>query len=161
MKNNNGVTIMMLVIIIIVLVILAGVSLTSSNSFMKEVRASRIITNMELIKSKAEIIYESNQFDSTNNLLVGTNVTLNNSLISSEENNLIKSKTGKNISEMDWYRWDKNTLRDNGLDEKMLGTSEDYFYINYQYGEIMSSFGTNFDEVNYYSLTGLKNQLNN
>lgn len=160
-KNNRGITMIMLVVTIIVLLILTGVSINTSETFMTDIRASRIISNMELVKSKAENIYEANQFDSENNSLIGTTVTLSTSIISSEENKLIKDKTGKNISELVWYRWDRNTLTSLGLDEKMLDSAEDYFYVNYENSEVVCSSGTKFDGVTYYSMIGLKYMLKN
>lgn len=61
----------------------------------------------------------------------------------------------------EWYKWDRSTLEAQGLDKEMLAENE-YFYVNYENGEIIYSKGTSFNNEDYmYSMTGLNYLLSN
>lgn len=168
LKKNSGVTLVSLVAIVVILMILAGVSLTSGYSLVQETRVMRIISNMTLVKSKAEIIYEGYQFSGDESELVGTQIGDLDVDISDDEKAIIIDRAKEDIESVEenfenwhWYSWDRETLKANGLDYNMLDENE-YFYVNYQYGEIVYSNGTSLDDSNYYfSMSGLSEAFEN
>lgn len=173
LKNNKGVTILSLVITIIILFILAGVSMNTGFSVMNDVRCGRIISNMALVKAKAEVIYEDYQFyNNDTDYLAGegayqidsTTYKLENVSISAEEVKLIAEGAETSEAEVlnwDWYKWNSSTLQAQGLDQTILGENE-YLYVNYEHQEIIYSVGTSYDNENYfYSMTGLNNMYKN
>lgn len=150
LKNKKGITILALMITVIVLLILTGVSVNMGFSIIKNVRAGRLISNMAMVRAKAQTIYEKYQFDGTS--LVGKEWEIIE--ISDEEERLINT-TGV------WRRWDSDTLKDQGLDPQMLGEKE-YFLVDYENDEIIYSRGTSLDgKTTYHSLTGLQHMLEN
>lgn len=152
LKNKKGITILALMITVIVLLILTGVSVNMGFSIIKNVRAGRLISNMAMVKAKAQTIYEENEFDETS--LVGEECEIID--LSDEEKQLLKiDNTWK------WYKWNANILKEQGLDTQMLGKSE-YFFVNYEHEEILYSRGTSLDgKTTYHSLTGLQYMLEN
>lgn len=156
-KNQKGVTIMALVITILLLIMLTAVSLNTGYSVLKDIRVGRIISHMVLVKAKAETIYEQHQFNREE--LIGTPTQID--FLSEEEKGKILEKTEKgNFEQLTWYQWDANTLISQGLDANLLGNDE-YFYVNYEFAEIVYSQGTSFDSQTYYSLTGLNQMYEN
>lgn len=173
LKNNKGVTILALVITIILLLILAGVSVNTGFSVVKDVRVGRMLSNMALVQAKVEVIGEEYHFHNNDtDYLVGEEVfridsathQLENIKLSDEERNMIAQKA--EVSEADlfnweWFKWDANILEAQGLDKKMLDENE-FFYVNYEHAEIVSSEGTSYDNTHYfYSITGLNNLYQN
>ena len=149
LKDDKGITMTSLVIMIIVLLILASVSVTTGYSGIKEIRIGRIVSNMTMVKAKAETIYEANQFNEEN--LIGQKSDINSISISSVEQNLIGAISG------DWYKWDKSVLKGQGLDPNMLSGDNEYFLVNYEKPEVIYSKGESLNgSERYYSLTGLK-----
>lgn len=167
LKNNKGVTILVLVITIVVLLVLVGISITTGFTVIDEVRAGRIISEMTLVQSKVETIYEQYQFDGNiNNLKLSEDKTeyKTNELdvvLPDEEKTAIAQKAGvDNINDWSWYKWDRDVLKSQGLDPSMLPEGKCY-YVNYEHAEIIGSEGTKFDESVYYSMSGLKSVYRN
>lgn len=165
MKSDKGVTIVMLVITVIVLIIIAGISINTSVSFMNDVRVGRIVANMELVQAKVEVIYEEYQFQGENSkhkVLIGTAVEGSTiaKQISGEEKSLLKTSYGEAFfTSTLWYAWDRDTLKEQGLDINMLDDKDAIFWVNYEYSEIIYSIGTVVDNMEYYSKTGLESVL--
>lgn len=143
LKNNKGVTLTVLVVTIIVIIILAGVTISSSDSLIKNTKVKNMVTNMYLIQAKAEALYEEYQFNGTETGYIGEQVTDLNTY------NVVDN--GK------WYKWDKNTIKDLGFDENMLSSGGD-FIVNYATGEVIYTKGLKDDDGNVkYTLTDLTN----
>ena len=156
LKNNQGVTIIALAITIIVLMIFAGMSITTGYSVLTDMRAGRIISNMNMIQAKVETISEQNEFDETE--LVGTRIgtydQISNLSLENEEIELLENEYSS-FRTLVWYKWDQSTLESQGLDKNMLENNH-YFYVNYDTAEIIYSAGTSYNYTNFYfSLTGL------
>ena len=64
-KKNEGVTLISLVITIVVMFILIGVTIESGTELLRTSKFKTIQTNMMLIQSRAEVIYEKYTFDGT------------------------------------------------------------------------------------------------
>lgn len=64
-KKNEGVTLISLVITIVVMFILIGVTIESGSELLRTSKFKTIQTNMMLIQSRAEVIYEKYTFDGT------------------------------------------------------------------------------------------------
>lgn len=173
LKSNKGVTILALVITIILLLILAGVSVNTGFSVVKDVRVGRIISNMALVQAKVEVIDEDYHFyNNDTDYLVGeevykidsTTYQLGNAKLSAEEIKMIAQNAQVNEADVfnwEWYKWDASILEAQGLDKEMLDENE-FFYVNYENAEIVSSEGTSYDNTNYfYSMTGLNNLYKN
>ena len=169
LKSNKGVTIIALVTTIVILIILTGVSLTAGYSSLEKVRVGRIITNMTLVKAKADNLYEEYQFSNDETILgekskiSNLNVTLSDVEKTLIQNAALENKNiSSDLSNWDWYLWNKEKLQEQGLDSKILKNNE-VFYVNYESGEVLYSTGTvhdnNGEKTNYYSFTGLNNIL--
>lgn len=155
-KNDKGITIIALLITVILLIMLAGVSVNSGYSVLKDVRIGRNISNMAFVRAKVDTIYEQYQFSGKAEELIGTKVDKID-FLSNEEIVLIQQRAGNSeFANWNWYQWDSDTLKSQGLDENMLGENE-YFYVNYEYGEIIYNQGISYrtNDMKYYSLTGL------
>lgn len=145
LKNNKGVTLTVLVVTIIVIIILAGVTISSSDSLIKNTKVKNMVTNMYLIQAKAEALYEEYQFNGTETVLRGEHVT------GADLNIYNVVDNGK------WYKWDKTTITQLGFDENMLSSGGD-FIVNYATGEVIYTKGLKDDDGNVkYTLTDLTN----
>ena len=166
LKNNKGITIFSLVVVIAILLILAGVSLNSGFSVVDDMRVGRIITNMYLVQAKIQVIHESYSFDKNQDTLIGagpykissTN-QLENITLSQQEMQMMADNAEVSVADVlnwDWYKWSRDDLERQNLAKDMLGNNE-FFYVNYEHAEILYSNKTSKNNVNYYSITGLKN----
>lgn len=143
LKNNKAVTMIVLVVTVIVILILGGTTVITSDALIKKTKKKTIITNMYLVKSEVETIYEEYQFNGDINTLEGTKLV--------EKVEEILSIYGAKKEEGDlWYSWDRDTLSELGLDPEMLpekesdGDSEEskhYYIVNYTTGEIIYTPG--------------------
>lgn len=142
LKNNKGVTLTVLVVTIIVIIILAGVTISSSDSLIKNTKVKNMVTNMYLIQAKAEALYEEYQFNGTTTY-VGTPTTD------------VTSYGESAGSEDKWYIWDQTTITQLGFDENMLSSGGD-FIVNYATGEVIYTKGLKDDDGNIkYTLSKL------
>ena len=161
-KNEKGVTLLILVITIVVLVILMEVSFNTGYSTLTNVRAGRVIANMNLIKIKIEDIYEESQFNDDDSLLVGVDNTkyslaeiLNQNNMPGIKNEFDNYNTINTIK--DWYEWDEVILKSQGLDTKILKDGGKIF-VNYEEAEVIYTKGATVDNNQYYyTLTALEN----
>lgn len=158
LKNQKGVTLTVLVVTIIVLGILASVTISTTTDLMYDSKVKTYITDMSMIKAKAETIYEKYEFENDESQSA-------NGLGNGDDN--IGYKV--NISDMDkygvssdesnneyWYKWDKTILSNNGFSPEMLDSGE-YYYVNYKSGEVVYSKGFKGKNSNtIYSLTEMK-----
>lgn len=136
LKNNHAVTLSSLVVTIIVILILAGVTITTSDFLIIDTKSKAIVSNMYLIKGKAEAIYEEYEF-SEDITLPGTQVsvfTLYSYGVSASENE--EDAKVDNV----WYKWDKTTLAELGFDPEMLSGTAEYI-VNYETGEVIYTAG--------------------
>lgn len=142
-KNNRGVTLSALVVTIIVIMILAGVTVTTSDLLIKDTKAKSVVSNMYLVKGKAETLYEDYQF-SNNTTLPTTDTKLGTKVDVSSLATYGVSSTGDTEVDGTWYKWNKAVLEANGLEPGMLGgTSE--FIVNYATGEVIYTAGVRDD----------------
>lgn len=165
-KSEKGVTLLILVITIIIIFILLGVSVNTGYSALNNIRAGRVIANLNLIKIKVDDIYDDYQYNDDETLLVGVNdqtYTLEQ-IVSSNEMNGIQSEFDDYNSiktEENWYEWNKNTLKSQGLDTKILDDGGKIF-VNYETGEIIFTNGATMNnEEFYYTLSGIKAEFEN
>ena len=147
--------------LIVVLMILTGVSVGTGTHTIKQIRAGRIISNMKLIKAKVETISEQKDFEN------GGEVTTNGSRISGIENINFSEEERNLLSDIDidslqWEKWNKTTLEDNGLDPNIIQNEDYCYYVNYETGEVLYTAGVSFDnKTYYYTLTGIEHILAN
>lgn len=146
LKNNKGITLISLVVTIIVISILAVTVFATSNSLILDTKMKTVLANMYLVKGKVETIYEEYKFDDDNSVLVGTEY----------KDSLEEYHVNKKSSDL-WYVWNKNTLTQVGLDNKMLSGRSNYI-VNYTTGEIIYTSGCEDDNGNIlYTLTEMRN----
>lgn len=146
LKNNHGITLTVLVVTIIVIIILASIVITTSNSLIKDTKSKSIVSNMYLVKAKAEAIYDDYNF-AEEGTLPGTQVAV------SSLSTYGVSPTGNKEDDEAWYRWNKSNLETLGLDPEMLPSSGEYI-VNYSTGEVIYTLGNKDDLGNTrYTLT--------
>jgi len=162
LKNNRGITMVALTLTIVILLIITAVSVNTAVFVVNDIRVGRIISNMTLVQKKVEVIYEEYQFENDNQeVFVGDKIGNINELegvdVSEQEKQKIKAELGiTDISDLEWYKWTSETLKEQGLDTAMLEAGE-CFFVNYEYGEVIYSQGTSYeDSEDFYSLSGLK-----
>lgn len=166
LKKEQGITLTALALTVVIMFVLVGVSLTSGYSAIKDIRIGRLVSYMDLVQSKVEIISENyNFYNNDTDYLVGVGPyktgELENISLSKEEISLISEEAGVSTADVenwDWYKWDQNDLMQQNLDKNMLGNGE-FYYVNYEYAEILHSKGTDIEGIDYYSLTGLSEGL--
>lgn len=147
-KNNRGVTLSILVVTIIILIILASVTITTSNLLIRVTESKAVVSNMYLVKGKAESLYEEYEFlgdtlpDEDN--FLGKKVSVASLVIYGVVSN------GNTEEDNTWYKWTKNTLENNGLDPEMLSEDAEYI-VNYETGEVIYTIGVkdNSGNINY------------
>ena len=171
LKNNKGVTILILVVTIVLMLILAGVSLNTGFSVLNDMRMGSLVSNLNLVQAKAEVIYENYTFyNNDTDYLVGSgpyqidsSLQLGDVKLSQEELQIIAQKAEVSEGEVrtwDWYQWKRADLEAQDLDADMLAEDE-AFYINYENAEVIYSRGVSTENSNvYHSITGLKNKEN-
>lgn len=166
LRNNKGITILALVITILVLLVLTSVSLGTGYSVITDIKLGRTISNMALIKAKAETIYEQYQFSGNSEDLVGEPVTFD--FLSEKEIQVIEQNAGKmGIADSVWYKWTAETFVQQGLDPNLLQnqSSDIAFFVNYEFDEVAWNKGTTYDlgqqKTYYYSMTGLNSIYKN
>ena len=143
-KNNKGVTLAILTITIIVIVIISGVTIKMSDYLVKDMKMKTQITNMCLIKAKAEEIYEEYQFlDDSDNLEIFKGDKVNTGGLHSALAGVYL--TGAEISDGDtnkfWYQLSKNFLVNEwGFDSDVLLDNDSYL-INYKTGDVIYTRG--------------------
>lgn len=147
-KNNRGVTMSILVVTIIVIMILAGVTITTSNFLIRNTKAKAVISNMYLVKAKAESLYEEYEFSGdtlpTEDEFLGKRVTVSSLRMYNVES------SGNIEEDNTWYIWTETTVQNNGLDTEMLSDGAEYI-VNYATGEVIYTTGVkdNLGAVNY------------
>ncbi len=166
LKNNKGITTFSLIVVIAILLILAGVSLNSGFSVVDDMRVGRIMTNMNLVQAKIQVIQESYSFTQDTDTLIGAGPykisasnQLENMTLSEKEMQMIAENAEVSIADVlnwDWYKWSGDDLERQNLAKDMLGNNE-FFYVNYEHAEILYSHKTSKNNSDYYSMTGLKN----
>lgn len=146
LKKNKGVTLSVLVVTIVVIFILAGITISTSDMLIKDTKKKDIIANMYIVKGKAEVIYDDYKFseeDATH--LAGTSVS---------SSDVASYNATTNADDL-WYRWDKATLSNLGLDPEMLQGSGQ-FIVNYNTGEVIYTLGCEGESGNtIYTLTDM------
>lgn len=166
LKNNKGVTLAALILTVIVMIILTGVSITTGYDVVKDVRAGRILSNMDLIEGKMSVIYDDYKFYNDASYIEGQGpIKINSSTnkleeitLSNEELTIIANKAGVSktaVYSWNWYKWESAEFDAQNLDKAMLEKGT-VFFVNYENNEIIYSKGTSYDNVlYYYSKTGL------
>lgn len=169
LKNNKGVTILILVVTIVLMLILAGVSLNTGFSVLDDMRMGSLVSNMNLVQAKAEVIYENYTFyNNDTDCLVGSgpyqidhSLQLGDVKLSQEELQMIAQEaevSEEEVQNWDWYQWSRADLEAQDLDADMLAEDE-FFYIHYESAEVICSQGVSFENSKmYHSITGLKNK---
>ena len=146
LKNSKGVTLVDLVITIVVILILGASTITTSDMLIRDTKKKTIITNMYLVKSEVEAIYDEYQFSGDSAVLEGQSIA-----------NLLAY--GITVHEGDlWYMWGETVLSNLGLDPDMLSSGGKYI-VNYTTGEILYTKGfREIDGTVKYTLTDLLKQ---
>ena len=141
-KKNKGITLIILSITLILILILATVSFTTSKSLIKDINWKSVVTNMYVIKGKAEAIFDEYEFKADINILEGERV-------------YDLSSYGIEIQEDDlWYIWDNETIKKLGMDEKMMIGGSNYI-VNYVTGEVIFTLGIEKNGTKLYTLSEL------
>ena len=130
--------------------ILAGVTVTTSDLLIKDTKAKSVVSNMYLVKGKAETLYEEYSFSETGTL-PGTKVDV------SSLSSYGVTASGNTEEDDAWYRWNKAVLESNGLEPGMLGGTAE-FIVNYATGEVIYTAGVKNDSgVSKYKLSDMVN----
>lgn len=159
-KKENGITLLILSVTVVVLLILATVTVNTGYNVLIDVRAGRVISNLDLIKTKAEALYDNYEFSADKDLLVGAGglaYSLRDITNDYEMVGIIDeiSNYDEIVDKEVWYKWDLNTMKSQGLDTELLKNGD--IFVNYEDGEIIYTAGATVDNKNYmYTLTAIK-----
>jgi Tfp pilus assembly protein PilE len=163
-KNVSGITLTSLVITIIVILILAGVTINTTTDLLYDSKVKTKITYLSLVQMTAENLYEKYSFENSTDEAELEKIDESNILSEKmgiyvkDENTTYLSMCNISTSETGWFKWDKQTLANNGLDTEMLDEDSDFFLVNYDSNEVAMSTAN--DGRKDYTLTDMLNVSN-
>lgn len=144
-KSSKGITLIALVITIIIMLILATITLNYGTGEVEKAKLEDLKISMLLIQGRARIVIDKEQFgeeyDNTGMIKVSdaTNYDMSNL---------------QNLDTTNLYIWEQEAMDNNDIDVEI--TTEDFFVIDYQTGEVYYSLGYDDGENTYYSLTDIQ-----
>lgn len=149
--NNNGITIIALIITIIIMLILAGVTIQFGTGEVEKAKLEDIKTTMLLIKGRAQIVADKEDFgeayDNTGMVNLTDATGYDTSNLQSIFNNL------EDTSNL--YIWEQTAMDNNSIDVEITNT--DFFVVDYSTGEVYYSLGYTYEGNTYYTLTDMQN----
>lgn len=157
MKNNKGITIISLIIVVIIMILLASITAYEASSIVNTAKVQSVTTNLLLIQAQIRIINEKvvfeNEDEKKQELLLGTPLSNNDSMINTMENKGI-------ITDSDdienYYILSQENLTEMGLET--LKDSDGYV-VNYETEEVIYVYGVKNSEGKYlYKLSEMNTQ---
>lgn len=159
MKSNKGITIIALVITVIVMLILVTVTIEYGTGQIEKAKLEDLKTTMLLIKGRAQIAIDKENFGEdynkegmtklTDEATLPEDITTNYNLENLE--NIFDNLEDKTKL----YIWEQTAMDNNSIDVEI--TSEEFYVIDYNTKEIYYSLGFLHEGNTYYSLTELQN----
>lgn len=144
-KSSKGITVIALVITIIIMLILATITLNYGTGEVEKAKLEDLKIVMLLIQGRARIVIDKESFgedyDKTGmiKVLEATEYDMSNL---------------QNLDTTNLYIWEQEAMDNNDIDVEI--TTEEFFVIDYQTGEVYYSLGYNDGENTYYSLTDIQ-----
>lgn len=139
MKKENGLTLIALVIIIVAIGIVVYVGIQYAREYMDNQKNEDIKAEMLAIQGAITNIQNMHTVDEEENLLVGTNLILDNNTteykISEEFNKALLAQENANL-----YILNTEDLKNNGLDNISVD-KEKFYVVDYNSCEIFYSLG--------------------
>lgn len=177
--NKSGITIIALVITVIVLLILIGISVGEGTSLIKRAKIESIMTNMITIKANAKIYAEEinaevwdlkeNDEDVTKTKSYNRSNLFNTKYNMEKLENAIEiiSKVDSSINDSNGceaYTITTDTLSEMGLSDLASSSSDGEFVVVYNSAdytklEIVYPAGISYDNSTFYTLSNLKNKM--
>lgn len=144
-KSSKGITLIALVITIIIMLILAAITLNYGTGEVEKAKLEDLKITMLLIQGRAKIVIDKEQFKEEYN---------NEGMIKVSDATEYDMSNLQNLDTTNLYIWEQEAMDNNDIDVEI--TTEDFFVIDYQTGEVYYSLGYNDGENTYYSLTDIQ-----
>lgn len=149
MKNEKGITLITLVITIIVMIIITGVVTYSGLESVDTAKKTTFISEMEMIQSKVNVIYEERKTSSEKIEYYNT-IGLDITLVSQDKRDIVLGET----PEDGFMYFTPNELKKIDLDN-----INQEVIINYDTREVISLTGVSIDGIMYYKLKDIPNYV--
>lgn len=161
--NNKGITIIALIITVVVMLILVTIVVNYGTEEIDKVKLEDIKTTMLLIKGRAQIASEKDEFgekyDKTGMILYTDEINETTETKYKLPKDLAKLLNSSIQDKSKLYIWNRDALNNNNIDVTI--TDEDFhkkFYIiDYNTKEVYYSVGYTDGANTYYSLTDMQN----
>ena len=158
LSNDKGITIIALIITVIITIILAALVLNYGTEEIDKAKLEDIKTTMLLIKGRAQISIEKENFETDYEEAGVIQLETNITLPAEAETNYNLTSLTPILSELEdksaLYIWEQEAMDNNGIDVEI--TADDFYVIDYNTKEIYSSIGYILGNTTYYSLTQLQ-----
>ena len=122
MKENKGISLVPLIILIIIMLILLGISAKVSRDILEKSKAEKLLVYMQLIEARASAYYEE--------------IDIGEEIIKPDKE-LLKMEPKLDYYDMQDYcifiKWDKEKLKEQGIDNSFLEKDDEYFIVSYLY----------------------------
>ncbi len=150
MRREEGITIVALIVTIIIMLILASVTIQFGRKEIQKAELEDIKTTMLLIKGRAQIVVDKEEFGEEYNNAGMIKLTDTNAYnLSSLQPILNEMADTSNL-----YIWEQEAMDNNSIDVEI--TTDDFFVIDYSSGEVYYSLGYKYEGNTYYSLTQMQ-----
>ena len=146
MKENKGISLVPLIILIIIMLILLGISAKVSRDILEKSKAEKLLVYMQLIEARASAYYEEIDFEIGEKSLESYLMDIGEEIIKPDKE-LLKMEPKLDYYDMQDYcifiKWDKEKLKEQGIDNSFLEKDDEYFVVSYLIKEDSYHFDAN------------------
>ena len=147
LRQTNGITIIALIITIIVMLILVTVGIEYGTQEVEKAKLEDLKTTMLLIKGRAQIVADKEDFGESYN---------NEGMIKVTDETASKYNMSnlQDLDQTNLYIWEQIAMDNNNIDVTI--TTTEFYVIDYNTKEIYYSLGYTDADTTYYSLTDIQ-----
>ena len=147
LRQTNGITIIALIITIIVMLILVTVGIEYGTQEIEKAKLEDLKTTMLLIKGRAQIVADKEDFGESYNNEGMIKVT-------DEAASKYNMSNLQDLDQTNLYIWEQIAMDNNNIDVTI--TTTEFYVIDYNTREVYYSLGYTSGDTTYYSLTDIQ-----
>lgn len=147
LRQTNGITIIALIITIIVMLILVTVGIEYGTQEVEKAKLEDLKTTMLLIKGRAQIVADKEDFGESYNNEGMIKVT-------DEAASKYNMSNLQDLDQTNLYIWEQIAMDNNNIDVTI--TTTEFYVIDYNTREVYYSLGYTSGDTTYYSLTDIQ-----
>lgn len=133
LMKQKGITIISLVITVIILVIISGIGITMGTNAIKASKDNKLTSELLMVQHAVLEQYTKYQTTKDNTYLIGNKVELEQMNQIARDFNITLVNIPQNYSNKDYYRLDKASLLEIGIEN-----TDDEYIVNYISGEVIN-----------------------